>query len=92
MDTIKTYKAPSGTPLAYLASDEFNVLAWEHLAARRPKFNVILSDAQHTEWALIAEHTMIQARPALFASRSVRHALLTSKANPGSRYRCSRST
>ena len=30
--------------------------------------------------------------PALFASRPVRRALLTSQANPGSRYRCSRST
>ena len=30
--------------------------------------------------------------PALFASRSVRRALLTSQVNPGSLYRCSRST
>ena len=33
-----------------------------------------------------------QARPALFASRPVRRALLTPQANPGSRYRCRRST
>ena len=32
------------------------------------------------------------ARPALFASRAVRRALLTPQANPGSRYRCSGST
>ena len=32
------------------------------------------------------------ARPALFASRSVRRALLTPQVNPGSLYRCRRST
>ena len=33
-----------------------------------------------------------KARPALLASRSVRRALLTPQVNPGSRYRCDRST
>ena len=33
-----------------------------------------------------------EARPAPFASRSVRRALLTPQANPGSLYRCGRST
>ena len=46
-------------------------------------------DAMRTD--ITSENKDLMARPAPFASRSVRRALLTPQVNPGSRYRCGKS-
>ena len=90
---MTSYHALNGIPASaspVIRSELREALGWE---------GMMMSDGGAISYMLnfksneaMKDLSMLTARPALFASRSVRRALLTPQVNPRSRYRCSRST
>jgi len=54
-DSMKSFVSPAGGELRYLASDEFNLEGWRHLAQQKLVFDLVYSDALHTPEALLFE-------------------------------------
>lgn len=53
--TVFSESGPNHPPLNYLACDEFNEVGWLELKKSQPKFNLIFSDALHSDKAILYE-------------------------------------